>query len=265
MTIRELMSHTGGLTYGYFSQSQVDSLYNKAKLLDRNSSLRQMIEKLAQIPLWAQPGTQWQYSVAVDVQAYLVEVLSGQSFDSFLRERIFVPLAMVDTGFYVSPEKAARLAKYYGPGPDGTLVSAANAEYLEKPGLFSGGGGLVSTAADYLRFAQMHLNGGELDGVRIISADAVTLMRSNQLPAGVAIQSLMIDPGNAFGLDFAVVNDPVKAFGQPVGNYWWWGIAGTWFWIDPVNDLVFIGMIQTRDVRQSITLHRTSKYLVYGD
>jgi CubicO group peptidase (beta-lactamase class C family) len=265
MTIRELMSHTGGLTYGYFSQSQVDSLYNKANLLDRNSSLRQMVEKLAQIPLWAQPGTQWQYSVAVDVQGYLVEILSGQSFDSFLRERLFVPLAMVDTGFYVPPEKAVRLARYYGPGADGLLVSAANAEYLVRPTLFSGGGGLVSTAADFLRFAQMHLNGGELDGVRILSEDAITLMRSNQLPRGVEIKSLMVDPGNVFGLDFAVVNDPVKAFGQPVGNYWWWGIAGTWFWIDPVNDLIFIGMIQTRDVRQSVILHRTSKYLVYGD
>ena len=264
MTIRELMSHSGGLTYGFFSQTQVDSLYTKANVLDRDSTLKEMIDKLAAMPLMYQPGTRWHYSISVDVQGYLVEVLSGMPFDEFLQKRIFKPLGMADTAFYVTPDKAGRLSRYYKLGEDGKLESTPNAEYLTKPALFSGGSGLVSTAADYMRFALMHLNGGELDGVRILSTEAVELMRSNQLPHGIAPAGPLIDPGNAFGLDFAIVRDPDQAFGQPTGNYWWWGIAGTWFWIDPVNDLVFIGMIQTHDVAQAVGLHRLSKHLIYG-
>ncbi|MCB1683772.1 MAG: beta-lactamase family protein [Pseudomonadales bacterium] len=262
MTIRELMSHSGGLTYGYFSQSQVDSLYVAANVLDRASTLQQMVDKLGRIPLKAQPGSTWHYSISVDVQGYLVEVLSGMTFDRYLQEKIFEPLGMPDTGFHVPAEKAPRLSRYY-LSQNGQLSSAEQDEYLEKPALFSGGGGLVSTAADYLRFAQMHLNGGELDGVRILSTAAVDLMRSDQLPEGIAGLGGFLDPGNTFGLDFAVVNDSAKAFGQPEGVYWWFGIAGSWFWIDPVNDLVFIGMIQTRNVPQAIGLHRETKRLIY--
>jgi CubicO group peptidase (beta-lactamase class C family) len=264
MTIRELMSHSGGLTYGFFSQSQVDSLYQTANVLDRNSTLKQMVTKLGKIPLWAQPGTKWHYSVSVDVQGYLVEILSGMRFDEFLQTKIFKPLGMVDTAFYVSPDKAFRLARYYAV-KDGQLLSVPNAEYLSPPTLLSGGGGLVSTAQDYMRFAQMHVNGGALDGVRILSLEAVALMREGHLSASIANLGGFVDPGNTFGLDFAIVNDSEKAYGQATGVQWWFGIAGTWFWLDPVNEFIFIGMIQTRDVGQAVGLHRQTKRLIYGD
>jgi CubicO group peptidase (beta-lactamase class C family) len=264
MTIRELMSHSGGLTYGFFSQSQVDSLYQAENVLDRDSTLKQMVTKLGKIPLWAQPGTKWHYSVSVDVQGYLVEILSGMRFDEFLQTKIFKPLGMVDTAFYVSPDKASRLARYYAV-KDGQLLSVPNAEYLSPPTLLSGGGGLVSTAQDYMRFAQMHVNGGELDGVRILSLEAVALMREGHLPASIATLGGFVDPGNTFGLDFAIVNDSEKAYGQATGVQWWFGIAGTWFWLDPVNEFIFIGMIQTRDVGKAVGLHRQTKRLIYGD
>ncbi len=265
MTIRELMSHSGGLTYGFFSQSQVDTLYVKANVMDRNSTLKEMILKLSNIPLWAQPGTKWQYSVSVDVQGYLVEVLSKMPLDRYLEEKIFKPLSMIDTAFYVPADKAPRLARYYKLNRDGKLVSEPNKDYLQEPVLLSGGGGLVSTVSDYMRFARMHLNGGELDGVRILSKKSTQLMRQKQLDDTVNASGNLIGNGNTFGLDFAVVNDSARAANQPEGNYWWWGIAGTWFWIDPRNDFIFIGMIQTRDVRQSIGLHNYSKRLIYKD
>lgn len=263
MTIRELMSHSGGLTYGFFSQSQVDALYVKANVLDPNTTLKQMVEKLGKIPLWAQPGTTWHYSVSVDVQGYLVEVLSGMPFDQYLNEKIFTPLDMPDTAFYVPAEKADRLARYYGL-QGGRLVSQPNQAYLEEPIFLSGGGGLVSTAHDYMQFALMLVNEGEWNGRRILSEEAVELMRSDQLPPGIAGLGGFMDPGNSFGLDFAIVTDSEKAFGPPAGAHWWFGIAGTWFWIDPVNELVFIGMIQTRDVAQAIGIHRESKRVMYG-
>ena len=265
MTVRQLMNHSAGLTYGFFSDTPVDRLYKERDVLDRDSTLKAMIDKLAGIPLWAQPGTRWHYSIAVDVQGYLVEILSGMPLDEFLEKRIFTPLGMVDTGFHVPPEKAQRLARYYAPVEGAGLQSRPNSDYLKEPGLLSGGGGLVSTAADYLRFAQMHLNGGELDGVRILSPEAVELMRSDQLPEGVVVEGQLVDPGNVFGLDFAIVADSAAALGQPPGNYYWWGIAGTWFWIDPTNELIYIGLIQTTDVVQSVTLHRRTKHTVYGD
>ncbi|MDX1385628.1 MAG: serine hydrolase domain-containing protein [Thermoanaerobaculia bacterium] len=243
MTVRELMSHSGGLTYGLFSQSEVDQMYTDANILDRNSTLDEMIDKLAAIPLMHQPGTRWHYSVAVDVQGYLVEVLSGQPFDAFLEERIFEPLAMHDTGFVVPQEKADRIAQIYAYAEDRSLVPhtglGAN-DPLEDAAFKSGGGGLLSTPRDYLRFSQMLLNGGELDGVRILSPLTVDLMHRNHLPREAAEMA----PGTGFGLDFAVVLDPVEADGVSAGEYYWSGLAGCWFWIDPVEDLVFVGMIQ---------------------
>lgn len=260
MTMRELMSHTGGLTYGAFSRSQVDTLYTQADVLDRNSTLKDMIAKLAKIPLRQQPGSLWHYSVSVDVQGYLVEVLSGESFDAFLQERVFTPLAMKDTRFYVGKENADRFSREYTSGPNG-LSSPENGEFVEPTPFLSGGGGLTSTAGDYLRFAQMVANGGELDGVRIISQDSVDLMRAVQLPVGMT--EIPGYAGNAFGLDFAVVVDPAKNGGMSKGSYWWWGIAGSWFWIDPVEDLVFVGMIQNRNLGYARQLQLQSKELVY--
>jgi CubicO group peptidase (beta-lactamase class C family) len=258
ITIRELMTHTAGFTYGLFSDSRVDKMYMDKQVLAYDGTLKDMITRLAGIPLRQQPGTMWHYSVAVDVQGYLIEVLSGQKLDEFLQTRIFGPLGMVDTGFYVPKQKAHRLAQLYTYGPDGSLLPPSRyaglarlgnqpltaddvlGRYLEPPTFLSGGGGLVSTTADYLRFAQMLLNGGELDGIRILSPLTVDMMRRNQLPREVK----EISPGVGFGLDFAVIDDPIAADGISPGEYFWTGAAGTWFWIDPAEELVFVGMIQ---------------------
>jgi len=257
MTIRELLSHTGGLTYGIFSQSEVDTLYVDADMLDPDATLEEMVEKLSAIPLRQQPGSMWHYSVAVDVQGYLVEVLSGMPFDQFLRERLFEPLAMNDTGFYVTPENTARFAQVYSYDDDGKLVAEemfnGETNWFADPAFKSGGGGMVSTAMDYMKFSQMLLNGGKLNGQRVLAPLTVDLMHRNQLPRGLP-DNILGAPGTVFGLGFAVITDPVAAESYSTGEYYWGGAAGTWFWIDPVEDLVFVGMIQqwgsqTPDVR----------------
>jgi CubicO group peptidase (beta-lactamase class C family) len=265
MTIRELASHTGGLTYGLFSRSQVDLLYVQANMLDTNSTLHQMVTKLGKIPLWKQPGTAWQYSVSADVQGYLVEVLSGKTFDQFLEERLFGPLGMKDTGFHVEAADAGRLATLYVPNAEGKLV-AQDDDRTKKPALFSGGGGMVSTATDYMRFAQMLLNGGELDGVRILKPETVKLMHTNQLPAAVPfINAAIGGPGHTFGIDFALVTEPDGKADHPLakGEYWWYGIGGTWFGINPTQDLIVVGMIQLRGGRAARDVRLLSKRLAY--
>ena len=246
MTIRELVSHTGGLTYGFFSRSQVDTLYQQADVLNRDSTLKDMVTKLGAIPLRQQPGSAWHYSVSVDVQGYLVEVLAGKPFDAVLHERIFEPLGMVDTAFWVPPEKAGRLAALYRQTRTGELAPMPS-EYLTRPAFLSGGGGLVSTAMDYARFCQMLLNGGELGGTRILEAETVALMHANQLPEGMGfINPRVATPGNTFGIDFAIVEAPDGTTDHALakGEYWWYGIAGTWFGINPVQDTFIVGMIQ---------------------
>lgn len=246
MTIRELVSHTGGLTYGLFARSQVDTLYQQADILSLSVPLSGFIDKLAQIPLKTQPGSTWEYSVSVDVQGYLVEVLSGMTLEEYLQKTIFTPLGMKDTGFWVPPAKADRLARLY----NGQLQSMPNGDdYLTKPALFMGGGGAVSTAMDYLRFAQMVLNGGELDGVRILKPETVKMMHTNQLPDGIAqIHPMVGNPGNTFGIDFAIVDKPTGQVDHLLGKseFWWYGIGGTWFGINPTQDTVIVGMIQSR-------------------
>jgi len=264
MTVRELMSHTGGLTYGMFSRSQVDSMYVAANILDGNGTLKDMIDKLSRIPLRQQPGSLWHYSVSVDVQGYLVEVLTGQTFEEFLQERLFNPLGMNNTGFSVKDQDRSRFSKMYQSGADGLQApaDALGGDYKHPASFFGGGGGLVSTIGDYMKFTQMLANGGELDGVRILSDESVKQMRSNQLPAGMA--EIPGYPGNQFGLDFAIVVDPARNNGMSEGSYWWWGIGGTWFWIDPVENLTFIGMIQNRNLMYARQLQAQSKELVYG-
>jgi CubicO group peptidase (beta-lactamase class C family) len=243
MTMRELMSHSGGLTYGLFGNTAVDKMYTDVNVLDPKQPMQAMIDKLAKIPLLFQPGERWHYSVSVDVQGYLVEKLSGQPFPEFLRQRIFEPLKMVDTGFYVPADKMDRFAAFYTYDKDRKLVPHPSADYSAAPALPSGGGGLVSTASDYMRFCQMLLNGGELDGKRLLSPLTVQLMRSNVLPTA----NRTFTSGTGFGLDFAVVEDPLAAGGYGgQGTYYWGGYAGTWFWIDPVYDLIVIGMVQHR-------------------
>ncbi|MBM88673.1 MAG: serine hydrolase [Gammaproteobacteria bacterium] len=264
MTVRELMSHTGGLHYTPpLSRGPIAQAYSEAGIMDLyGTTLEDSIPALKDIPLAYQPGTQWVYSISVDVQGYLVERLSGQSFDEFLQEKIFNPLGMNDTAFYVDSSKAERLARQYFPTQAGTLNRTDNGSFLNPPKFISGGGGLTSTAADYMKFAQMHLNKGELNGVRILSEEAVDIMRTNHLPEGVdGIGQLY--PGNVFGVDFAIVEDSEAFQGAPKGTHWWWGIAGSWFWIDPVENIIFIGMIQNSDILYSVQIHGAARSAIY--
>jgi len=246
LTMRELMSHTGGFTYGYFGNTPVDKLQREADVLNIHITLDEMIKRVAKLPLNAQPGSEWHYSISVDIQGYIVQKLSGMPFEEFLEKRIFKPLNMVDTAFFVPHEKLGRFAQFYEYGKDGQLQAVAteallNHDFSQKPAFPSGGGGLVSTATDYMRFCQMLLNGGKLDGVRLLSPRSVELMRTNVLAPGMTTLS----PGAGFGLDFAVYTDAVAAGGYyGKGTYYWGGAAGTWFWIDPADDLIVIGMIQ---------------------
>jgi len=264
MTVRELMSHTGGLLYTPpLSQGPIAEAYANAGIMNLpNYTLAESIPALEDIPLGYQPGTQWVYSISVDVQGYLVEKLSGQTFDEFLQERIFNPLGMVDTGFYVKSENAHRLARQYFPGQEGSLIRTDTGAFLNPPKFLSGGGGLTSTAADYMKFTQMHLNKGTLNGKRILSEEAVQIMRSNHLPESVAGIGQLY-PGNVFGVDFAIVENPDVFQGAPKGTHWWWGIAGSWFWIDPVENIIFIGMIQNSDILYSVQVHGAARSAIY--
>jgi CubicO group peptidase (beta-lactamase class C family) len=251
MTMRQLMSHSAGLAYGLAPSSAVDRMYREKRVLADDHDLQGMIDRLAELPLAYQPGTRWQYSASVDVQGYLVEKLSGQRFDEFLRARIFAPLGMKDSDFAVAPDARERVAVIHGIGPGGKLQSATRTPFRTdetvRPRLLSGGGGLFSTAEDYRRFCQMLLNRGELDGVRILKPATVEMMYTDQLPAGVAMDGRVtaLDPNMRFGLDFAVMQDPPAASRYGKNSYFWGGAWGTWFWIDPTNDLLFVGMVQT--------------------
>ncbi|MEO7157081.1 MAG: serine hydrolase domain-containing protein [Vicinamibacterales bacterium] len=252
-TMGELMSHSAGFTYGLFGNTPVDKLYQAANPLGQ-PSLKAFIDTMATLPLLYQPGTKWVYSVSVDIQGYLVEKLSGKTFPEFLRTRVFEPLEMVDTGFLVPAKKLPRVATIYSwDRAKAALVSEPLDPAISKmPGLPSGGGGLYSTATDYFRFAQMVLNGGELNGKRLLKKATVDMMRTNVLSAQVlnganGIGQARFSPAQGFGYDFAVVLDPDAAKRQVGKNsFWWWGIGGTWFWIDPTNDIVAIGIIQRR-------------------
>jgi CubicO group peptidase (beta-lactamase class C family) len=253
-TMRELMNHTAGFTYGVFGDSPIDKMYLSQQVL-QSRSLQDMIDKLAKIPLLYQPGTRWVYSVAMDIQGYIVEKLSGQSLPDFMQQRIFGPLGMKDTGFFVPKEKRNRFATLYAADPKGELVATATdgrlpTDYASQPSMPSGGGGLTSTAQDYLRFAQMLLNGGELDGVRILAPATVQLMTSNHLAPSLmtgefSIGPEVMRPGMGWGYDCAVFPDPLAA-NEVVGRgtFFWLGAADTWFWVDPTNDLIFVGMTQ---------------------
>jgi CubicO group peptidase (beta-lactamase class C family) len=255
-TMRELMSHTAGFGYGLADQHPVDKLYREKGVLAANG-LADMIKRTAEIPLMFQPGTKWSYSSAVDIQGYIVEKLSGQKFGTFLQQRIFTPLKMTDTAFYVSADKASRLAAVYAGNPKTgkieevtELFGGRMPTYLEPPAMESGGGGLVGTLGDYARFAQMIANKGELDGVRLLSPASVEMMGTNMIPRSALVASngngvARFNEAVGFGLDFMVVNDP-RAAGtlEGKGSMSWGGAAGTWFWVDPTNDVIFVGMIQ---------------------
>jgi len=253
-TMRELMTHTAGFTYGFFGDTPVDKLYRDANLL-ASPSLHDFIEKLAKIPLLYQPGTKWVYSMSMDIQGYIVEKLSGQTLPEFDKQHIFAPLGMKDAGFFVPDAKRDRFTTLYRTGTDGELIADASAsrragDYSSEPVMPSGGGGMVSTAEDYFRFAEMLSNRGELNGTRLLAPSSVTLMSSNHLAASLltgefSIGSQVMRPGFGYGYDCAVVFDPPAAnLPEGKGTFFWDGAAGTWFWVDPTNDIVFVGMIQ---------------------
>jgi len=251
-TMGELMSHTAGFTYGLFGNSPVDKMYGEVAPLDAQS-MPEFIARLSKLPLAYQPGKKWVYSLSVDLQGYIVEKLSGKSLPDFMRERIFEPLGMKDTAFFVPIEKMPRLATIYAPNASGALEAQPHEAGVSRlPGFASGGGGLYSTAGDYLRFAQMLANGGQLNGVRLLAPRTVELMRANHLSPELmtgefSIGQQRMRPGFGFGYDVAVYENPEVA-GSPVGKgtFLWDGAAGTWFWVDPTHDIVFVGMIQRR-------------------
>lgn len=256
-TVRELMTHTAGFGYGIGGWPEIQVYRDvQGHGLFESESLQVMIERLAKAPLFYQPGTRWVYSLSMDIQGHLIEKLSGMTLPQFMKLKLFDPLGMTDTGFYVPPEKSSRFATLYrvtendvvAPDPD---ESTLGLRYDREPSLPLGGAGLVSTAADYFRFAQMLLNGGQGNGVRVLSPASVRLMTSNHLPeqltANVRRCGNCPGFGMGYGYDGAVVIDPARAdVPMGKGSYLWDGGLGTWFWIDPVNDLVFVGMVQRR-------------------
>ncbi len=255
ITFRDLMTHTSGLTYGFMQSTLVDALYRDMGIdfQTAETSLAELVEKLAGLPLLAQPGAEWNYSVATDVLGHLVAVLSGEPFGTFLERRVLAPLGMVDTAFHVPPEKAPRFAANYARGPDGKLAvidDPAASRYLKPRAICSGGGGLVGTAADYMRFCQFMLNRGELDGVRLLGRKTVELMTSNHLRGDMAAMGMprfseSSYEGVGFGLGFSVMLDPARAqiVGSP-GEFAWGGAASTAFWVDPAEDMAVVLLTQ---------------------
>lgn len=276
MRIKDLLMHTSGLTYGFMHRTNVDAAYRKAGLEGARSpkSLAEIVETIARIPLEFSPGRAWNYSMATDVLGYLVQVVSGKPFDQFLREEIFEPLGMIDTGFFVPPEKQERLPACYERRPNKQLAlqdDPATSPYLEPPAFCSGGGGLVSTGADYLRFCEMMRRGGELDGARLLSPKTIELMTRNHLPGDADLTQMAQGTfsetpyeGVGFGLGFSVNLGPARTGASgSAGEYAWGGAASTAFWIDPVEDLIVIFMTQllpsaTYDFRAQL------RSIVYG-
>jgi CubicO group peptidase (beta-lactamase class C family) len=283
ITVRDLLTHTAGFTYGFMGRHPLDALYRRRGIEGRavlapqegapSADLAEMVGKLGELPLLFAPGSRWSYSVATDVCGHLIERLSGQPFDAFLSERILGPLEMVDTGFSVTADQADRLASCYACTPADPLVEVdapATSSYLSPPTYLSGGGGLVSTAADYLRFALMLLNGGELDGQRILGRKTVEYMTVNHLPTGGDLASMgqrvfseTTYEGIGFGLGFSVVLDPVKAavVGSS-GEYAWGGAASTMFWVDPREELVVLLLTQLLP-SSTYPIRRQMKALTY--
>jgi len=252
MTIQDLLRHTSGITYDHTGNSLVQQLYQQSRLRSRKITNAEHAALVASLPLLCQPGAEWNYSRSTDILGRIIEVASGQSLGAFLTERILAPLQMAETGFHTGAENAGRLAEPFPTDPwNGEKVQLFN--MLEKPIMESGGGGLVSTTMDYGRFCQMLLNGGALDGVRIIGRKTLELMASDHLGAGVKVDSPLMPPGHGFGLGFAVRTQAgVAPFPGSVGQFFWSGMAGTFFWIDPREDLFAVLMMQGPGQRQYI-------------
>jgi CubicO group peptidase (beta-lactamase class C family) len=279
MKVVDLATHTSGLTYGFHMRTGVDAAYRKAKVVDPETpgGLQGMIDQLVQIPLDFSPGTAWNYSVSIDVLGYLVEKLSGMSFSEFLRTRLFTPLGMNDTAFWVPSDKIDRFSSCYQPEAKTRGLKlqddGRDSTYAKPPLLESGGGGLVSTAHDYLRFCRMMLNGGTLDGVQILSPKTVALFSLNFLPDGREVAD-MAPPGTysesgyagvGFSLGCGVKVDVAKArLPGSLGEYFWGGAAATAFWIDPREELTVVFMTQVIGSPARLTLRRDLRTLVYS-
>jgi len=266
MTVQDLLRHTSGLTYGFFGSSPVDELYRKSNFF-ASKSLAEAVAAIAQLPLAHQPGEFWEYSVSTDVLGRIVEVVGGMDLDRFVAERITGPLKMTDTGYYLNAAQAARLARADSAPPAGA------ADPTVKPAVLSGGGGMLSTAGDYARFCQMMLNGGELDGVRILSPKTVALMTSDQLPPSTdrhtSVATLLNafgptpEMGTSFGLGFAVRTDAGRnPMPGSIGDFSWGGIYGTLFWVDPKERLVAVLMAQLPQTI-NVPYWRQTRTLVY--
>lgn len=257
ITIRDLLTHTAGLSYGFTENDYLDLRYRKEVWKEGEDepdvTTETMVKRIAQLPLAFQPGTAFNYSMSIDVLGYLVQIVSGKSFDVFLRERIFEPLSMPDTDFWVPPDKVDRFAKVYGPKqvdgkPDFSQIvdiePVDKSHYYNPVQFHSGGGGLVSTTADYLRFCTMILNGGVLDGVRLLGRKSVELMRMNHLPDGVFLDNNPAS-GFGFGLGGSVLLNPAQAqIPGTAGTWGWGGAANTKFWIDFEEQVIAILMLQ---------------------
>jgi CubicO group peptidase (beta-lactamase class C family) len=260
ITIQDLLRHTGGLTYEFRGTAVVQKMYMNAKIFRRNQSNADQAATLASLPLMHQPGTHWEYSRSTDVLGRVIEVVSGLTLGAFLAERIFTPLGMADTAFHVPADKQERLAEAFATDPQ-TGDAAQLIEVREKPSFESGGGGLVSTVRDYARFCQMMLAGGTLDGVRLIGRKTVELMTSDHLGPVTGAPDLLL-PGYGFGLGFAVRRETGLApIPGSVGEFYWGGLAGTTFWIDPKEQMFAIAMIQGPGQREHLrTMFRSLVY-----
>jgi CubicO group peptidase (beta-lactamase class C family) len=278
MKVVDLVTHTSGLTYGFMNRTSVDRAYRHDKIaaFDAEGGLDGMIERLSKLPLEFSPGTAWNYSVSIDVMGYLVQKLSGLSFGDFLQTRLFGPLGMTDTAFWCPPEKIGRFASCYMPNGSGGLKlqdDGGRSTYAKPPSLESGGGGLVSTAHDYMRFCRMMLNGGTLDGVQILSPKTVALFSLNHLPGNQELADLtmpgMFSEGGYSGIGFSIgcgVNINVAKTRLPgtLGEYFWGGAASTAFWIDPKEELAVVFMTQVIGSEARLTLRRDLRTLVYA-
>lgn len=259
VSVRDLLRHTSGLTYGIFGDTPVDKMYRQRQILS-DIALNEIIQRLANIPLLHQPGTKFHYSVSTDVLGHLIERVSGQTLDAFCAEHIFAPLDMPDTAFYVTPDKRDRFSQCYSADPNGGLKPTQEIvgyDFLERPRFLSGGGGLVSTAHDYLRFCQMLLNKGHLDGVRILEAETVEEMTRDHLPPGVSVGE-----GVGFGLGFSVQRRPDPTGQMRVGEYGWGGAASTFFGISPRDGTIVVILTQYMPFNDQIP--KTLKPLVYA-
>ncbi len=265
ITIQDLFRHTSGLTYEFRGSGPIHKMYMDAKIYTRNQTNAEQTATLGKMPLIHQPGSHWEYSRSTDVLGRLIEVLSGETLGAFLQKRIFEPLSMSDTAFHVPQPKHARLAEAFAKDPE----SGGTVQLLEvrtAPKFESGGGGLVSTAGDYARFLQMMLNGGTLDGTRLLSRKTVELMTADHLGDITGAPDLLV-PGYGFGLGFAVrLHAGISAMPGSVGQYFWGGLAGTTFWVDPAENLFGILLIQAPGQREYFRmLFRDMVYSAFAD